>query len=114
MYQAGLREPDFDLEEGFKLTLWRPAAATGQVPGQVPGEAVEEVKRVLLVMDGELRTSEIMGALDLKHREYFRDAYLLPAIAEGFIEMTIADKPNSPNQKYRLTAEGILLKELLS
>ncbi|GEP51950.1 hypothetical protein FNO01nite_26220 [Flavobacterium noncentrifugens] len=115
--QAGLREPDFDLEEGFKVTLWRPATAagqaTGQATGQVTGQADEEVKRVLLVMDGELRTSEIMGALDLKHREYFRDAYLLPAIAGGFIEMTVPDKPNSPNQKYRLTADGILLKGLL-
>ena len=54
-----------------------------------------------------------MAILDLKHREYFRDTYLLPAIEEGYIELTIPDKPNSPNQKYRLTEKGQLLKTKL-
>ncbi|MEL6306140.1 MAG: Fic family protein, partial [Bacteroidota bacterium] len=37
----------------------------------------------------------------LRHRETFRDNYLLPSIQEGLVEMTIPDKPKSPNQKYR-------------
>jgi hypothetical protein len=32
---------------------------------------------------------------------------------ESFIEMTIPDKPNSTNQKYRLTQKGQLLKTKL-
>ena len=118
---AGLKEPEFNLEEGFKVTIWRPNAvledssgqATGQVIGQVTGQVSEEIRRVTLVVDGEMRTSEIMAALDLKHREYFRDAYLLPAMAENFIEMTLPDKPNSPNQRYRLTKTGQQLKQHL-
>lgn len=56
---------------------------------------------------------EIQSALDLKHRENFRDTYLNPSIEEGFVEMTIPEKPTSSNQTYRLTKKGLRkLKEL--
>jgi hypothetical protein len=71
------------------------------------------VKRVILVTDNELRSAEIQNILQLKHREYFRDNYLLPALESGFIEMTFPDSPNHPNQRYRLTASGITLKKKL-
>jgi hypothetical protein len=32
---------------------------------------------------------------------------LNPAIDQGYVEPTIPDKPNSQNQKYRLTAKGV-------
>jgi hypothetical protein len=131
--EAGLREPMFDLEEGFKIIIWRPAPVTGQATGQLTGQATgqvtgeatgevtgqptgqvgETVKRVVLVLNGEMKSSEILGALDLRHRESFRDNYLLPAMDEGFVEMTIPETPNHPNQRYRLTNKGSALKKLL-
>jgi hypothetical protein len=48
----------------------------------------------------------LQATLGLRHLVHFRDAYLRPALAAGFIEMTIPDKPNSRLQKYRLTAAG--------
>lgn len=39
-------------------------------------------------------------------RKSFRERYLGPALADGLIEMTIPDKPNSRLQEYRLTDEG--------
>jgi len=53
-----------------------------------------------------MKRSEIQMALDLKHRDHFRDNYLLPAIKEGLIELTIPNKPKSSKQRYRLTAKG--------
>ncbi len=49
---------------------------------------------------------EIMTALSLKDEKHFRESYQQAAIALGFIEMTLPDKPQSPKQKYRITAKG--------
>jgi len=38
----------------------------------------------------------------LSDAKSFRQRYLLPALTEKLIEMTIPDKPNSRLQKYRL------------
>lgn len=48
----------------------------------------------------------IQGALGLADREHFRKTYLLPALELGVIEQTLPDKPQSRNQRYRLTALG--------
>lgn len=49
-----------------------------------------------------LSASEIMKRFGLSHRPTFRQNYLNPALSNGIVEMTIPDKPNSRNQKYRL------------
>ena len=58
--------------------------------------------------------SELQEVLSIKNRDYFRTDYLNPAISNGYIELTIPDKPNSMNQKYRLTAKGMALKNNLT
>ncbi len=35
-------------------------------------------------------------------------------VSNGYVELTIPDKPNSQNQKYRLTTKGLALKESLT
>jgi hypothetical protein len=48
----------------------------------------------------------LQNALGLADRKSFRERCLKPALADGLIEMTTPDKPNSPLQKYRLTDNG--------
>jgi ATP-dependent DNA helicase RecG len=60
-----------------------------------------------------MKRTAIQRALRLRHEDYFREAYLIPALTGGFIEMTIPDKPTSSQQKYRLTAKGQMLRERL-
>ncbi|RYF48389.1 MAG: hypothetical protein EOO27_35535 [Comamonadaceae bacterium] len=48
----------------------------------------------------------LQDALGLKHAEHFRRAYLMPAMVQGWVEMTMPDKPNSRSQRYRVTASG--------
>jgi len=67
------------------------------------GEQVSEQVEVLLhaIGDDTISGKELMERVGLKHRPTFRKNYLLPAIKNGYIEMTIPDKPNSSKQKYR-------------
>jgi hypothetical protein len=62
-----------------------------------------QVKQLLSIIIGEMTREELQSSLGIKDREYFRTAYLKPALDLGLIEMTIPSKPNSKHQKYRKT-----------
>jgi hypothetical protein len=79
---------------------------TEQVTAHVPEHVAEQVVQLLRACQGEQRRAELMEAVGLTHREHFRETYLLPALAAGYLEMTIPDKPKSSRQKYRLTPTG--------
>ena len=49
---------------------------------------------------------QLREELDLSDIKYFRSSYLLPALHDGLIEMTIPDKPRSSKQRCRLTLSG--------
>ncbi len=110
---AGLEEPEFRQETSFRAILWRKAHATEQVTEQATEQATEQVKRLLRIMVNEMSRQEMMDKLDLKHRPTFIYTYIQPAIEGRWIEMTMPDNPNDPNQKYRLTAKGKQLQKQL-
>ncbi|WDE97041.1 hypothetical protein PQO03_03600 [Lentisphaera profundi] len=66
---------------------------------------------LLKVCKGEMSRQELMKKLKLKGRDNFNRLYLKPALKNQYLERTIADKPNSRLQKYRLTHLG---KSLIS
>lgn len=69
---------------------------------QVDDQETDQVKLLLECMgNDELSAVQIMERLGLSHRPTFRKNYLHPALDKGLIEMTIPNKPNSRNQKYR-------------
>jgi len=68
---------------------------------------------LVLAVNNELKRSEIQERLGLRHEDYFRNNYLLPALKIGVLEMTIPDKPKSSKQKYRLTDKGEELRHQL-
>lgn len=69
---------------------------------QVDDQETDQVKLLLECMGSdELSAVQIMERLGLSHRPTFRKNYLHPALDKGLIEMTIPNKPNSRNQKYR-------------
>jgi hypothetical protein len=74
---------------------------------EVRPDVTPEVKKMLSALNGEMTRKEIQQKLGLKDEKHFRTAYQQPAIAQGLIEMTIPDKPNSRLQKYRITPKGI-------
>jgi hypothetical protein len=64
------------------------------------------------VFTSEHSRTELQEKLQLSDRENFRVNYLVPAIESGFVALTIPSKPKSSKQKYRLTPQGIKMKEL--
>jgi hypothetical protein len=73
---------------------------------QVTPQVTPQVRRMHEIMQGKMTREAMQSALNLRDRKSFRQRYLLPALVEGLIEMTIPDRPNSRLQKYRLTGKG--------
>ena len=116
----GSPEPKFEAN-GFFTVTFRPnpkVRASGDVRSMHDAttedtmEVTMEVTKAARLLQaitsemGAMTRQELRSLLGLKNDEYFRKAYLLPALRAGLIEMTIPDKPRSQNQRYRLTSEG--------
>ena len=85
--------------------LTQTTSQTHQATDQVTDQATDQVKRLLAVMDDSYFTTHLlMEKLGLSHRPTFRKNYLLPALEAGLLEMKYPDKPRSPKQQYRKTA----------
>ena len=79
--------------------------STPQVPPKSP-PSTPQVKELLKVFEGLHNREEIQNRLELADRKYFRVNYLNPAIEQGFVALTIPDKPTSSKQQYYLTDKG--------
>ena len=73
---------------------------------QVTFQVTPQVKELLKVFEGLHNREEIQNRLELADRKYFRVNYLNPAIEQGFVALTIPDKPTSSKQQYYLTDKG--------
>ena len=106
-------------EDCFKFTdnfirIILPISVQNHASDHASDHASVQVEKLVSILTGEMGRSELQGLLLIKNRDYLRTDYLNPAISKGYIELTIPDKPNSQNQKYRLTAKGIALKASLT
>ncbi len=61
---------------------------------------------ILIICTTPISLSELMQFLEYANRKTFRDNYLSPLRKVGFIELTIPDNINDPEQKYKLTESG--------
>ena len=89
----------------FMLRMILDAVSSAAAP-QVAPQVTPQVERLLQTLVAEMSREELQSALGLQDRKSFRARYLTPASAEGLIEMTLPEKPNSRLQKYRLTDKG--------
>ena len=76
-------------------------------------EATMEVRKVVLVLEGEMKRAEIQKTLQLKNDENFRLKYINPAVESGYIEMKYPTRLRHPDQKYKLTKKGEDIKAML-
>ena len=82
------------------------AQDTVQVTVQAIEQVADNIGQLVAALTVEMRRSQLQAALRLTHRSNFLTAYIRPALNAGLIEMTLPDKPTSPNQRYRRTAAG--------
>lgn len=102
--------PEFIEGDVFKATIPISRDSAPQVPRKYPA-STPQVRRLLQVMTGEMSRAELMTALGLKDRNHFSKEYLREALSGGWVAMTIPDKPNSKDQRYRISKQGQELKD---
>ena len=82
----------------IRITL--PISAHDHASDHAIDHASVQVEKLVSILTSEMGRSELQGLLSIKNRDYFRTDYLNPAISNGYVELTIPDKPNSRNQRY--------------
>ena len=63
--------------------------------------------KILKKCKEESSAVELMNILKRTNRTKFKLTIIYPLIDQGFMKLTIPDKPKSPNQKYRITNKFI-------
>lgn len=102
--QESTRQSDCAPFITFMLTMLLETIVTSAP--QVAPSVTPQVGQLLQIMKDAMSREALQDLLQLQDRKSFRERYLRPALAEGLIEMTIPDKPNSRLQRYRLTDKG--------
>jgi predicted HTH transcriptional regulator len=103
----------FYFSENFTRLTFKANKVTEQVIEQVIEQVTEQVKKIIIILEDEMTLSDLMIKSNIKHRPTFLYNYIRPALEKGLLEMTSPNKPNSKNQKYRLSDYGYLYKSQL-
>lgn len=111
MAANGSSPPKFETDDDraaylIRLPVHPSAQAAPPDVSEVTTEVTTEVDRVIAALQAEMSRQDLQEALGLANAEHFRKAYLLPALASGYVEMTLPEAPRSSKQRYRLTAAG--------
>ena len=70
--------------------------------------------KILKKCKKESTAVELMNILGRTNKTKFKLAIIYPLIDHGFIELTIPDKPKSPNQKYKVTNKFVKRRRKLN
>lgn len=107
----GVAEPVIEVSDSWVTTIFpRSIEPVGDQGRTKLGPSRDQVK-ILRNSLSERSITELMEFSGRSNRTKFREQVLRPLLDQGWMEMTIADKPTSSRQKYRLTDKG---REILS
>jgi len=82
------------------------AAVTGSEP-ETSEKLTELEYKVLSACEVPRTTKELLVITEVKSRRYLWEYGITPSIKRKIIEMTLPDKPSSPDQKYVATEKGL-------
>lgn len=83
------------------ITQGTPQVAPQDTHQVTPQDLEQRLLRLIDFCSTPRSKREMMDYLGLTDSKNFRERYLVPLLSAGKIEMTIQDKPNSRNQKYK-------------
>jgi ATP-dependent DNA helicase RecG len=96
-----------------QLTFFTPQVSPQATPQDSP-QVTPQVEKLLKTLRGEMSRSDLMKRAEIKDRKYFSEKFLQPALERGLIEITQPDKPNSSQQRYRLTPLGQTIRATIT
>lgn len=117
----GVPEPEYEVAGGFVRMIFRKRiAASGLIQeedgskqgvsweevGSKLGVSWEEVEKLIVALQNPMLLNDLKELYGWKNSSKFKEKYINPLIAEGVADMTVPNKPTSPNQKYCLTEKG--------
>jgi ATP-dependent DNA helicase RecG len=117
----GVPEPEYDVAGGFVRMIFRKRIATSgliqeedgskqggswEEVGSKLGVSWEEVEKLIVALQDPMLLNDLKELYGWKNASKFKEKYINPLIAEGLADMTVPNKPTSPNQKYCLTEKG--------
>ena len=82
--------------------------STDQVPTKLEVPTTNIARLVKAIGSNQVKISEMMNVLGLKHRYTFRVNYLEPAMTAGYVAMLYPNSPRHPRQRYLLTPKGVM------
>ncbi|WP_265288841.1 ATP-binding protein [Verminephrobacter eiseniae] len=116
----GVPSPDYAQVGGVVTVTFRVALGPegGDQVGTMSGPSRHHVGTMLALSRHQVEVlelaqiskplPELMGPSGRSDRTKFRDQVLRPLLDAGLLEMTLPDKPRSPNQQYRTTVAGLV------
>ena len=82
--------------------------STEQEPTKFDEPSPNVAALVRVIDSKQIKVSDMMEALGMKHRHTFCVNYLDPAIESGFVAMLYPNSPRHPRQRYLLTPKGLM------
>ncbi len=117
--QIGAKQPVLGTDQ---IQPMQESLSTAQVGLKPPSLSTAQVKplteisathrKIMGLCDMPCRLAEIMNALGVANRGYFKKRHIDPLLRGGVLRMTRPDQPNHPDQAYVLTEAGVAIKAL--
>lgn len=113
----GIAPPEFSEQAGVVTVTFKAAVAAQAAKASSRDQAGTKLglsrdqAQVLEMASVPRSLQELMEPSGRTNRTKFRDQVLSPLLEAGLLEMTIPDKPRSPQQQYRTTPAGASLLE---
>lgn len=120
MEKNGSPEPIFDTDESctyFLTVLYshpelifnQSDQDSDQATDQDSDQATDQELKVLEFCKKPYSRKEVLESLDMSNHQYNYQRHIEPLLERNWLELTVPDKPKSPNQKYKTTKKGRMI-----